>query len=30
MLKDPSIPPRLILDDNHLILITKKGQALIK
>ena len=30
MLKDPSIPPRLILGGNHLILITKKGQALIK
>ena len=30
MLKDPSIPPRLILGGNHLIVITKKIQALIK
>ena len=28
--KRPSIPPRLILGGNHLILITKKRQALIK
>ena len=30
MLKGPSIPPRLILGGNHLIVITKKCQALIK
>ena len=30
MLKGPSIPPRLVLGGNHLIVITKKGQALIK
>ena len=30
MLKGPSIPPRLILGGKHLILITKKSQALIK
>ena len=28
--KGPSIPPRLILGGNHLIVITKKCQALIK
>ena len=30
MLKGPSIPPRLVLGGNHLNVITKKGQALIK
>ena len=30
MLKGSSIPPRLILGGNHLIVITKKSQALIK
>ena len=29
MLKGPSIPPRSILGGKHLILITKKSQALI-
>ena len=29
MLKGPSIPSRLILGGNHLIVITKKSQALI-
>ena len=30
MLKGPPMPPRLILGGDHLILITKKSQALIK